>query len=180
MRGIVLPENLIMRENENQRLIPEVYGAALEREDAAWTSSDERILKVDNGYLYPVSVGEATVTAEIRAGGRLYTASCQVTVEANTADVITAAAGAGDPLRFDEIQRELERECRSVLGSSLDYVGGLWVNTRRARSTIAIILKGILEPGWGPARTTMPIPQPARWAWAMWLLSPREISAERQ
>ena len=47
MRGIVLPENLIMRENENQRLIPEVYGAALEREDAAWTSSDERILKVD-------------------------------------------------------------------------------------------------------------------------------------
>lgn len=95
VRGIVLPENLIMRENENQRLIPEVYGAALEREDAAWTSSDERILKVDNGYLYPVSVGEATVTAEIRAGGRLYTASCQVTVEANTADVITAAAGAG-------------------------------------------------------------------------------------
>lgn len=67
VRGIVLPENLIMRENENQRLIPEVYGAALEREDAAWTSSDERILKVDNGYLYPVSVGEATVTAEIRA-----------------------------------------------------------------------------------------------------------------
>lgn len=131
VRGIVLPENLIMRENENQRLIPEVYGAALEREDAAWTSSDERILKVDNGYLYPVSVGEATVTAEIRAGGRLYTASCQVTVEANTADVITAAAGAGDPLRFDEIQRELERECRSVLGSSLDYVGGLWVNTRQ-------------------------------------------------
>lgn len=55
-----------MRENENQRLIPEVYGAALEREDAAWTSSDERILKVDNGYLYPVSVGEAAVTAEIR------------------------------------------------------------------------------------------------------------------
>ena len=65
-------------------------------------------------------MGEATVTAEIRAGGRLYTVSCQVTVEANTADVITAAAGAGDPLRFDEIQRELERECRSVLGSSLD------------------------------------------------------------
>ena len=52
--------------------------------------------------LYP---WEAAVTAEIRAGGRLYTASCQVTVEANTADVITAAAGAGDPLRFDEIQR---------------------------------------------------------------------------
>ena len=94
MRGIVLPENLIMWENENQRLIPEVWRGA-GAEDAAWTSSDERILKVDNGYLYPVSVGEATVTAEIRGGRLAFIRLPARSLEANTADVITAAAGAG-------------------------------------------------------------------------------------
>ena len=51
VRGIVLPENLIMRENENQRLIPEVYGAALEREDAAkeeLTAEGVTFVDVDN------------------------------------------------------------------------------------------------------------------------------------
>ena len=135
VRGLVLPEKATVQENQSTRINLTAYGEALktqvDRANVTWTSGNEGILRVQNSYLYPVSVGTTTVTATVTANGYTYTSNtCEVTVEANTADIIHASAGAGDPLSFSSIESRIERECRDVLGRSLSYVSGLRVDTK--------------------------------------------------
>lgn len=136
VRGITLTEEATVRQNQRSgRLTLTSYGADIERVvdqggTVEWISSNDAVVTVDNGYLYGVSVGEATVTAVVQVGSNRYESNpCDVTVERNTADVITAEASAASPLRFSQISSQIQRECRDVLGSSLSYVSGLWVNT---------------------------------------------------
>lgn len=136
VRGLVLPETATVQENQSTGIDLTAYGEALktqvDRANVTWTSGNEGILRVQNGYLYPVSVGTTTVTATVTANGYTYTSNtCTVTVEANTADVIRASAGVGDPLSFSSIESRIEAECRDVLGRSLSYVSGLRVDTRQ-------------------------------------------------
>ncbi len=130
VQGIVLDsETLTIR--ESQSLGYKIFGDTLQGSDVIWSSSNEGIVRVDsNGYLYPVTVGEnVIITATI--SGTNYSDTCTVTVERNTADVIRASAGVGDPLSFSSIESRIEAECRDVLGRSLSYVSGLRVDTRQ-------------------------------------------------
>lgn len=133
VRGITLPEEITVRQNQNERIVPEAFGEAVrlqvERDNITWTSSPAGIVQVQSGYIYPLLQGTATITATVSANNRTYTASCEVTVERNTADVIMAEAGAASPLRFSQISSQIQRECWDVLGSSLSYISGLWVDT---------------------------------------------------
>ena len=102
----------------------------MDRANITWASGNDSILRVESGYLYPVSVGPTTVTATVEANGRTYTSNtCTVTVEANVADVIRASASVGSPLSFSSITSQLRGECQDVLGASLSYVSGLRVDT---------------------------------------------------
>lgn len=133
VRGILLPESITVRTNNNERVNLEAFGEAVElqveRNNVTWSSSPAGIVQVQSGYIYPLLQGTATITATVSANNRTYEAACDVTVERNTADVITAEASAASPLRFSQISSQIQRECRGVLGSSLSYISGLWVNT---------------------------------------------------
>ena len=134
VRGLVLPETATVQENQSTSIDLTAYGEALktqvDRSNVTWTSGNTAIVRVENGYLYPVTVGTTTVTASVSANNRTYYSNtCTVTVEANTADIIHASAGVGDPLSFSSIESQIERECRDVLGASLSYVSGLRVST---------------------------------------------------
>lgn len=137
VRGILLPEKATVRTNQSQRLSLTAYGEAVERAvnqtgNVTWTSNDDTVVRVDptSGYIYGLYAGTAEITATVQANGHAYVSNpCTVTVESNTADVITAEASAASPLRFSQISSQIQRECRDVLGASLSYVSGLWVNT---------------------------------------------------
>ena len=131
--GIILPETHTARERENVNLPIEAYGEAVklavDRNNVQWSSSNDAVVRVVSGYLYPVAAGTATVTATVSAGGRSYTDTCEITVERSTADIITASVGASEPLPFSGIRSRLQAQCTSVLGASLSYVSGLSVPT---------------------------------------------------
>lgn len=134
VRGLVLPETATVQENQSTGISLTAYGEALktqvDRANVTWTSGNSAIVRAENGYLYPVTVGTTTVTASVSANNRTYTSNtCTVTVEANTADVITASASVGSPLSFSSIESRMEAECRDVLGRALSYVSGLRVST---------------------------------------------------
>ena len=134
VRGLVLPETATVLENQSTSITVTAYGEALrtqvDRANITWASGNDSILRVESGYLYPVSVGTTTVTATVEANGRTYTSNtCTVTVEANVADVIRASASVGSPLSFSSITSQLRGECQDVLGASLSYVSGLRVDT---------------------------------------------------
>lgn len=133
VRGIILPETYTARERENVNLPIKAYGEAVElavdRNNVQWSSSNDAVVRVVSGYLYPVAAGTATVTATVSAGGRSYTDTCEITVERSTADVITASVGASEPLAFSGLRSRLQSQCTSVLGASLSYVSGLSVPT---------------------------------------------------
>lgn len=67
-----------------------------------------------------------------------------------------------------------------MLGSSLDYVGGLWVNTRQGTLYYRYNSEGDTGAGVGTSENYYADPSASQMGLAMWLLSPREISAERQ
>ena len=131
--GIILPETYTARERENVTLPITAYGEAVklavDRNNVQWSSSNDAVVRVVSGYLYPVAAGTATVTATVSAGGRSYTDTCEITVERSTADVITASVGASEPLAFSGLRSRLQSQCFSVLGASLSYVSGLSVPT---------------------------------------------------
>lgn len=128
VQGIVLEDHSVtMKERGTYTLDYEVFGAQLASKSIEWTSSEPSIVRVTNGYLYALQEGEATITAKV--SGSTYTDSCKVTVERNTAAVISTSASTGMPLSFSEIASDLEDRCDSVLGLSLSYISGLTVST---------------------------------------------------
>lgn len=135
VRGILLPESMTVRANQGQRIELQGFGQEVNRQidqaNVQWSTSDASVVTVSNGYLTPMLQGTATITARVSANNRTYEDACTVTVEANTADVIRASAGVGDPLSFSSIESRIEAECRDVLGRSLSYVSGLRVDTRQ-------------------------------------------------
>ena len=127
--GIVLQEdNITLRVGENYTLRYKIYGDSL-KDNVTWTSDDETVVQVNQGYLYPVGVGEATVTAKIN--GTTYTDSVEITVEKATADVIRTSAATGSPLSFDALISKLNTQSINVLKKSLNYVSALSVPTKQ-------------------------------------------------
>ena len=125
VEGIVLEStSLTLRERETHTLQYHVYGV---KDSVTWESSQPDIVRASGNYLYALAEGEATITATV--DGTTYSVSCRVTVKKNTAAVIGSSASAGDPLRFSDIQSQMEDRCRTVLGRSLQYIGGLSVST---------------------------------------------------
>ena len=130
VQGIVLNDTSItIKERGNYTLNYTIYGPSIKNNTVTWTSSEPSIVRVQNGYLYGLAEGTATITAKVE--GVTYTATCEVKVERNTAAVITAAAGAGEPLSFSSIQSQLQNRCSTVLGSSLSYIGAVSVPTNQ-------------------------------------------------
>lgn len=128
VQGIVLDEEkLTMRAGKNSTLKYTIYGDSLKDKGVTWTSSDSNIVQVDQGYLYALNVGTATITVKIN--GVTYTDSVEVTVEKATAEVIHASASVSAPLSFSSLTYQLQNQCSNVLGRSLSYVGGLSVST---------------------------------------------------
>ena len=129
VQGIVLKdEELTLRVGENHKLEYTIYGDSL-KDNVTWTSSDENVVQVDQGYLFPVSVGEATVTAKIN--GTTYTDTIKITVEKATADVIRTSATTGSPLSFASLTYQLNTQSNKVLKKSLNYVSALSVPTKQ-------------------------------------------------
>lgn len=105
-----------------------LYGPSLQGKGVTWTTSDAAVVRVDSGYLYAVAEGTATITAKVN-GFANYTDSVSVTVKRNTAEVITASAGAGTPLSFSTLRTQFQNRASTVLGESLSYISGLSVPT---------------------------------------------------
>lgn len=105
-----------------------LYGPSLQGKGVTWTTSDAAVVRVDSGYLYAVAEGNATITAKVN-GFSNYTDSISVTVKRNTAEVITASAGAGTPLSFSTLRTQFQNRASTVLGESLSYISGLSVPT---------------------------------------------------
>ena len=133
VRGILLPERMTVRANQGQRVEIQGFGQEVNRQidqaNVQWSTSDASVAAVSNGYLSPMLPGTATITATVSANNRTYTATCEVKVERNTADVITASVAAGAPLNFSSIQSRLQTQASNVLGRSLSYLSGLSVST---------------------------------------------------
>ena len=106
------------------------------------------IARVDNGYVYGLTQGTVTITAKVN--GTSYTATCEVKVERNTADVITASVAAGAPLNFSSIQSRLQTQASNVLGRSLSYLSGCRSPPARGLSTTVTSRTAI------PARVSVP------------------------
>lgn len=129
VQGIVLKdEELTLRVGENHKLEYTIYGDSL-KDNVTWTSSDENVVQVDQGYLFPVSVGDATITAKIN--GTTYTDTIKITVEKATADVIRTSATTGSPLSFASLTYQLNAQSNKVLKKSLNYVSALSVPTKQ-------------------------------------------------
>ena len=128
VQGIVLnSKNVTVKENGNTTLGYTIYGPSIKNNTVEWSSSEPSIARVDNGYVYGLTQGTVTITAKVN--GTSYTATCEVKVERNTADVITASVAAGAPLNFSSIQSRLQTQASNVLGRSLSYLSGLSVST---------------------------------------------------
>ncbi|MGN8969008.1 S-layer homology domain-containing protein [Intestinimonas sp. HCP28S3_D6] len=127
VRGIVLDKtSLSLKERDTYTLSVTAYGGDLEKKTVTWSSSDPNVVTVSNGYLYAKAEGTAVITA---SAGTAYTATCEVTVKRNTADIITASVDAGAPLSFSSIQSRIQTQASNVLGRSLSYISGLSVST---------------------------------------------------
>ena len=127
--GIVLKETEVtIRERGNYTLQYEVFGSTLQKQTIEWSSSDTSVVQVNNGYLYGIKEGTATITAKV--SGSTYSATCEVKVERNVADPITVSVDAGEPVPFSSLVSRIENECSDVLGRSLSHVGGFNLTTK--------------------------------------------------
>ena len=128
VQGIVLKDKSVtIKKGSNYNLGYTIYGPSIKNNTVTWTSSDPAIVRVDNGYLYGLAEGTVTITAKVE--GVTYTAACEVKVESNTAEVITASVDAGAPLNFSAIQSKIQTQSTNVLGRSLSYISGLSIAT---------------------------------------------------
>lgn len=94
-----------------------------------WNSSRADIAPVSaNGNVTARAPGKSVITATVK--GTSYSTSVTVTVEENTAGLITGTIPAGQPLSFADLASDLSSECRTLLGYPLSYVTGLSVSPR--------------------------------------------------
>ncbi|WP_308856436.1 S-layer homology domain-containing protein [uncultured Oscillibacter sp.] len=132
VQGIVLDKDALedqdLKVGDRYELGYTLYGPSLQGKGVTWTTSDAAVVRVDSGYLYAVSEGTAVITAKVN-GFSNYTDSVTVTVKRSTAAVITASAGAGDPLDFSGLRGQFQNRASVVLGESLSYISGLSVPT---------------------------------------------------
>lgn len=129
VQGIVLAEEeLTLRVGKNQRLDYTIYGDKIKDKGVTWTSSDKNIVDVSQGYLYPKSVGKATITVSVN-GYSEYKDSVEIIVEKATAEVIHASASTGSPLALSSLLSQLKAQSTNVLKKSLSYVSALSVPT---------------------------------------------------
>lgn len=132
VQGIVLDKAELqdqdLKVGDRYELDYTLYGPSLQGKGVTWTTSDAAVVRVDSGYLYAVAEGTATITAKVN-GFANYTDSVSVTVKRNTAEVITASAGAGTPLSFSTLRTQFQNRASTVLGESLSYISGLSVPT---------------------------------------------------
>lgn len=132
VQGIVLDKDTLedqdLKVGDRYELGYTLYGPSLQGKGVTWTTSDAAVVRVDSGYLYAVSEGTAVITAKVN-GFSNYTDSVTVTVKRSTAAVITASAGAGDPLGFSQLRGQFQNRASEVLGESLSYISGLSVPT---------------------------------------------------
>ena len=81
--GVSLDQNaLTLTEGDTVQLTATVEPANATNKGVTWKSSDDEIVKVDNGVVTAVAPGAATITVTTEDGGR--TAACAVTVTAKT------------------------------------------------------------------------------------------------
>ncbi len=131
VQGIVLAdEERTLRVGKNDTLAYTIYGDSLQKQEVTWISDDRDVVDVNQGYLYPKSVGTATITVSIN-GYSNYKDTVKITVEKATADVIHASATTGDPLSFSSLLSELRTQSSNVLEKSLRYVSALSVSTQQ-------------------------------------------------
>lgn len=131
VQGIVLDdEELTLRVGENYNLKYTIFGDSIQKQGVTWTSNDKNVVDVNQGYLYPKSVGKATITVSIN-GHSDYKDTVEVTVEKATADVIHASAATGSPLAISSLVSQLQTQSSNVLQSSLSYVSALSVPTNQ-------------------------------------------------
>lgn len=91
-----------------------------------WNSSRADIAPVSAGGIVTARApGVTVITATMK--GTNYFDTCTVTVEENTAGLITDTIPAGQPLSFADLSDDLSSECRTMLGYPLSYVTGLSV-----------------------------------------------------
>lgn len=132
VQGIVLDKTGLqdqdLKVGDRYELDYTLYGPSLQGKGVTWTTSDAAVVRVDSGYLYAVAEGTATITAKVN-GFANYTDSVSVTVKRNTAEVITASAGADTPLSFSTLRTQFQNRASAVLGESLSYISGLSVPT---------------------------------------------------
>ena len=132
VQGIVLDKTGLqdqdLKVGDRYELDYTLYGPSLQGKGVTWTTSDAAVVRVDSGYLYAVAEGTATITAKVN-GFANYTDSVSVTVKRNTAEVITASAGAGTPLSFSTLRTQFQNRASAVLGEPLSYISGLSVPT---------------------------------------------------
>lgn len=117
-----------LRVGERAELPYTVYGSALQDKTVTWSTSDPTVVQVSSGYLYGVSEGTATISAQV-SGYSSYSDKVTVTVKRNTADVITASMDAGAALSFSSLVSQINAQSQSVLGQPLSYISGLTVST---------------------------------------------------
>lgn len=114
-----------LRVGDNYTLDYQIFGTSLQSKGVTWSSSNSNVVRVEQGYLYAVEVGSATITVKIN--GVTYSDQVTVTVESNTAEVISASAQAGEPLDFSTLISDLQAQSSLVLRASLSYVSALSV-----------------------------------------------------
>lgn len=137
VRGITIdPAALTLRGSQSGHLEVEGYGqqvqSAVSRPANIQWSYDKSYFTIDGGYVYPLMTTDEkgeTVTAAVLVNNQRYEASCTVTVVRGEANPIPASASTGSPLSFDGLVSRISSQCRAVLGSALDSVGGLSVPT---------------------------------------------------
>lgn len=152
VQGIVLTDNdMTLRVGENYTLKYQIYGDSL-KDSLTWTSSDNNIVAVNQGYLYPKNVGTATITVSIN-GYSNYTDSVKITVEKATAEVIRTSAGVSSPLSFSSILSDLQGQSSNVLRKSLSYISGLSVSTKQGTLYYNYTSEGNTGAGVGTSET---------------------------
>ncbi|MDO4288846.1 MAG: Ig-like domain-containing protein [Eubacterium sp.] len=84
LQGIRLNKETMQLQYETEEMLELIYDPENCRVDqgVVWSSSDENIVYVDEGYLYATGLGTATITATLGD----FTASCQVTVTEESAE----------------------------------------------------------------------------------------------
>lgn len=121
----VTMKNVTMKVGDTFQLTEKHFEVGL-GSGVTWSSNNMSVVQVGStGQLSAISAGTAVVTATIGE----YSATCDVTVEENTASTITNTLSAGQPLDFDDLMARLNEISLQSGSASLDYITNLSVST---------------------------------------------------